>query len=100
MMMIVKQSVECELAGETEVLGEKLSQRNFVHHKSHMTWPGLEPGPLRLEAGDYPPELRHGLNWWLRCAKEHNQKLLFISFKAAFLNLWFATMGQVVRKQT
>jgi hypothetical protein len=28
MMMIVEQSVECELAGETEVLGENLPQRN------------------------------------------------------------------------
>jgi hypothetical protein len=33
MMMNVEQSVEWELAGETEVLGEKLSQCNFTHHK-------------------------------------------------------------------
>jgi hypothetical protein len=35
--MSVEQSVEWELAEETEVLGENLSQCHFVHHKSHMT---------------------------------------------------------------
>jgi hypothetical protein len=42
MMMIVEQLVEWRSAGETKVLGENLSQRHFVHHKSHMTRPGLE----------------------------------------------------------
>jgi hypothetical protein len=43
-MMNPEQSVEWELAEETEVLGENLPQRHFVHHKSHMTKPGLNPG--------------------------------------------------------
>jgi hypothetical protein len=41
--------VELSLAGEIEVLGKNLSQRRFVHHKSHMTWPGLEHEPSQWE---------------------------------------------------
>jgi hypothetical protein len=44
MMMSVEQLVEWELAQETEVLGENLPQYH-VHHKSHMTLPGIEPEP-------------------------------------------------------
>jgi hypothetical protein len=44
MMVIVEQSMECELVGENEVLGGNLPQFHFVHHKSHMPWPGIEPG--------------------------------------------------------
>jgi hypothetical protein len=53
MMMNVEQLVEWELAGKTETLGENLPQCHLVHHKSHMTWPGLEPGPPpnRLSCG-------------------------------------------------
>jgi hypothetical protein len=46
-MVIVEQ-----LAWETEVLGENLPQRKFVHHKSYMTRPGLEPWLPRWEASD------------------------------------------------
>jgi hypothetical protein len=43
-MVIVETFVEWRLAGEAEVLGEKLPQRHFVHRKSHLTGPGLNPG--------------------------------------------------------
>jgi hypothetical protein len=36
----------------TEVLGENLLQRHFVHHKSHMSRLGFEPGPPQWEASD------------------------------------------------
>jgi hypothetical protein len=32
-MIIVEKQMECRLTGETEVLGENLPQRHFVHHK-------------------------------------------------------------------
>jgi hypothetical protein len=52
MMMSVEHSVEC-LKRETEVRGENLSQCRFVHHKFHMTLPGLEFGQVinRLSYG-------------------------------------------------
>jgi hypothetical protein len=52
MRVIVEKLVECELAGETEVLGRNLPQRHFVHHKFHMNRPGLEHEPPRWEASD------------------------------------------------
>jgi hypothetical protein len=59
MRMIVQQLVEWRLAGENEVLGEKLPQRHFVHHKSHMTRPGLEPRAAAVGSHNY--FLRSGL---------------------------------------
>jgi hypothetical protein len=51
--VIVKKLVERRLAGKTEVLGENLTKRHFVRHKSHMTIPGFGTGPPRWEASMY-----------------------------------------------
>jgi hypothetical protein len=40
-MVIVEKWLDWRLAGETEILGEILPQRHFVHNKSHMTRPGF-----------------------------------------------------------
>jgi hypothetical protein len=51
-IMRIENLVERLFGGETEVLGENLPQRHFVHHKSHMTRPGFEPGQPRWKASD------------------------------------------------
>jgi hypothetical protein len=41
-----------KLTGENRsTRGKNLSQCHFVHQKSHMDWPGIEPGPPRLSHG-------------------------------------------------
>jgi hypothetical protein len=60
MMVVVEQSVECELAEEN------LHQCHVVHHKSHMTLPGLKPtNRLSYMAGPHiylmPPSVMVGL---------------------------------------
>jgi hypothetical protein len=38
---------------ETQVLGKYMPWYNLVHHTSHMTWPGMEPGSPQWGAGCY-----------------------------------------------
>jgi hypothetical protein len=46
-----------KIGRDTEVVGENLPQRHFVHHKPHMTRPGFEPGPPRWEAMARPKSI-------------------------------------------
>jgi hypothetical protein len=48
-IMNMKQSVECELLGETKILGKKTSPDST---SSNMTRPGIETGPPRWEADE------------------------------------------------
>jgi hypothetical protein len=44
MMMMMGKLVEWTVvAGETEVLGENLTRRHFVHHESHLPDTGANP---------------------------------------------------------
>jgi hypothetical protein len=38
--------------GKPEYSGKNLSQYQFVFHKFHMDWPGIDPEPSRWAAGD------------------------------------------------
>jgi hypothetical protein len=78
MVVIVEKLVEWRSAGETEVLGESLPQRHFVHHKSNMTRPGFEPSRRDGKPGtnrlSYGATFIRGLNIPSKFEGVENQK--------------------------
>jgi hypothetical protein len=38
--------------GKPKDTEKNLFSCHFIHNKSHMDWPGRDPGPLKWEAGD------------------------------------------------
>jgi hypothetical protein len=69
MRVTVEQLVEWRLAGETEVLGENLPQRHFVHHKSHLPDLGLNPG--RRGGKPATNRLSYGADFLIILAEEY-----------------------------
>jgi hypothetical protein len=61
-MVIVEKLVEWRLAGETEILGENVPLYHFVHHKSHMTRLGWNPGRRGEKPATNP--LSYGTALW------------------------------------
>jgi hypothetical protein len=77
--MTVHQSVEC-LARETEVL----SQCRFVHHKSHMTWPGSNPGHRGGKPELYGTAILIGVSKKFVCTEHHKRTILLMVFGHEF----------------
>jgi hypothetical protein len=49
--------------GKLKCWKKNLSYCHFIHHKSHMDWPGVEVGPPPWEADYWPPETWRYAKW-------------------------------------
>jgi hypothetical protein len=58
MTRVLRATVDWYWRGKRKNSEKNLSQCHAVHNKSHMDWPGREPGPPRWEAGDWSSKPR------------------------------------------
>ena len=50
---------------------EKICHFLFVHHKSYMDWPGIQPEPPRWQAGNEQPEPWQDIYYFIFTAHQH-----------------------------
>jgi hypothetical protein len=91
-MMNVKQSVEWELARETEVLGENVPQCHFLNLKSRIIWLGLEPDRRGVKPATY--HLSYGTTTFYLSIYLSMALQPFIGPSPLFSFLFFYTVGR------
>jgi hypothetical protein len=70
--MMMENLVEWRLTGETEILGENLPQRHFVHHKFHL--PDLDSNPGRRGWKPATNRLSYGAAYSASCTRNCNNR--------------------------
>jgi hypothetical protein len=58
---MTKRCLNDDDSGKLKYSVKGVSQRHFVHQKSHSDWPGNEFRPQKSQYGDKPPQSSHGL---------------------------------------
>jgi hypothetical protein len=87
------------MAGETEVLGENVPRRHFVHHKSNLTRPGIEPGSSRWEVR-YGAASRWLTDWAISWYTKKSFKYDFLKFNVNGTCSWSSPLQEFIISNT